>query len=266
MAQGAGPGGRRVFRAPVSTGAQGRRIPRPHPEAAPCSPGQGGGHREGSGPGDLEASAALLQTRGGASESPESGLAGVVGGPRAGKGGPLPLGLQFIGLSVGRSVGRSWARGGTLRRCWARLLCCPQRASPEGCGATSGAGGSSADASPSLWPGPWGPPPNAPPREFKGQNRERIPQVLKSNTEKLCNSGFRPLSRGRSPALLRGGVGSGGRQGLAAWARGPLTASWPSRAVSELFCTGGRSAGLPYRPSRGRRRCTRPEAGRRWQA
>lgn len=242
MAQGAGPGGRRVFRAPVSTGAQGRRIPRPHPEAAPCSPGQGGGHREGSGPGDLEASAALLQTRGGASESPESGLAGVVGGPRAGKGGPLPLGLRFIGLSVGRSVGRSWARGGTLRRCWARLLCCPQRASPEGCGATSGAGGSSADASPSLWPGPWGPPPNAPPREFKGQNRERIPQVLKSNTEKLCNSGFRPLSRGRSPALLRGGVGSGGRQGLAAWARGPLTASWPSRAVSELFCTGGRSA------------------------
>lgn len=42
---------------------------------------------------------------------------------------------------------------------------------------------------PSPWPGPRTPP-NAPPREFKGQKRERIPQILESNTEKLCNSGF----------------------------------------------------------------------------
>lgn len=39
-----------------------------------------------------------------------------------------------------------------------------------------------------MSPGPWsGPrmPPAASPREFEGQNRERIPQVLKSNTQKL---------------------------------------------------------------------------------
>nr|KAF6480861.1 hypothetical protein HJG59_010655 [Molossus molossus] len=34
-------------------------------------------------------------------------------------------------------------------------------------------------------------PPKAPQREFVGQRRERIPQILKSNTEKLCNSGSR---------------------------------------------------------------------------
>lgn len=52
---------------------------------------------------------------------------------------------------------------------------------------------------PSPWPGPRTPP-NASPREFQGQKRERIPQILKSTTEKLCNSGFRcrPSPAGRA--------------------------------------------------------------------
>lgn len=49
---------------------------------------------------------------------------------------------------------------------------------------------------------------DAPPGERKGQKRERSPQVLKSNTEKLCNEGFRP-PRGRPCPP--------GEAGMAAW-------------------------------------------------
>lgn len=79
--------------------------------------------------------------------------------------------------------------------------------------------------SPSLWPGPRMPP-AAPLREFEGQNKESP----KSSRATQKSSVIRGAAVG-SPSGRSGGRG------------GRVTASWPSAAVSERFCTGGRSAG-----------------------
>ena len=98
-----------------------------------------------------------------------------------------------------------------------------QPVNPEGWGIASGAGGSSADLSPSPGPGP-GASTKCSSHRVHGTEKRKNPPSPQEQHEKLCNSGCRP-------AVAWGGVAGGG-----------VTASWPSRAVSERFCTGGRSA------------------------
>lgn len=185
-------------------GAQGRRTPRPHPEAAALSPGQGGGTQGFRGRGQNLGT--LLQTGGRASESP----AGDRVGGRADLGQrrrPLAPQPAVPAQHRGQEAGHGGRAGGVSS-------VVPWPASPEDSGAASGAGGSSADLSLSQWPGPGPSTKCSSGGVQRTKKRERIPQILKSNTEKLCNSGFRPLSRGE--ALPSCGLQHGeGRQAVA---------------------------------------------------
>lgn len=106
-----GRGGRRVFRAPASTGARGRRILRPHQGDCPQSqPGWGDTRllREGPEPGDLSSDRrkSIQVTRG--------GQGGVAGRPGPATAAPCP--------SACCPHSASWPRGGMRRPHWGRLL------------------------------------------------------------------------------------------------------------------------------------------------
>lgn len=214
-----------MSRAPAAQGLQ--RVWRPPPELAPVSRAGGcGGGAQG-----YEGGAGTQRLRGPVAHSPDrkEGRARVTGA-RGGGGWGGWSGNAEGSLEVRTEP--AWWRAGGLGGGLARLpwpATARSRVSVLGGGDAQGhAGRLSSFLAMAYAPGPWGQlqggglihtfvpesvawpqtSTDAPPGERKGQKRERSPQVLKSNTEKLCNEGFRP-PRGRPCPP--------GEAGMAAW-------------------------------------------------
>lgn len=168
-----------MFRAPAAHGGPGETHPRLHPELAPLSPGQGGGGTQGfRGRGQNWAS-------GGWCCPPLDKRRGCLGHQRATGAGwrtdPEPPEVDPT-LSLQSLVSLACSR----RDAEAALGAFPlssRLTSPEGQGVTSRSGGPFAGLFPSPWPGSG----TSTKCSSKGVQRtkKRIPQVLKSDTEKL---------------------------------------------------------------------------------
>lgn len=150
--------------------------------------------REGPEPG------VLLQT-GRAPASPEQGRGGVAGRPGPAKAGPCPAACG--------SRSASWPRGGTWRTCGGISSAILRPASPD-------QGQRGRELIRVLVPKSKARARALQQKLLRGSSRtkkRKNPQVLKSNTEKLCNSGPRPRSPGCSPGLLPAGSGEGRQAG-----------------------------------------------------
>lgn len=191
----------RVFRAPVSTRAQGSHVPRLHPEAAALGPGQCGGTRCFRGRGRNLGSFFRQdehprhQSRVGAGWRADQGRRRRAPAPQP----AVPA--QHHGQEEGRG-----GRAGASPR-----PSCGQRAPIRG----SGAGSSSAYLSPSPRPGP-GPSNKSSSEGVRGQKRERTPRSSRATQKSSVIQGLGRGARGAALASCRPGAGRGGRQGLGA--------------------------------------------------